>query len=499
MYSYFLSALGGVLRKAALPLCAGLVLVLHLPGSLAFSQATPEPQGNFIKRLGAAYWEDWHAKPSTDPAPAYRGYAAPISNPPYPFTVWPIGGTVNIGQPFIIATPMMTAIYGGKSGDAWRKSRIAIYGWMNIGMNLSSSSDTSGGRYANAPAAYSQKPNTIQLNQFALYVERQPDTVQKEHVDWGFRFTNIYGTDYRFTTSKGYFSQQLLNNPQKDGTIGKESGFDPVMAYVDVYVPKVFEGMNIRVGRYISLPDIEAQLAPNNYTYTHSLTYTYDCYTQTGVNVTMKISNHWTLQGGLSAGCDAAPWTKDAKATVNACLGYTWRLGADNIYACANSLNDNKYAYNNLAAYYATHYHKFNDKWHTATEFWYQYVRDTPNVLNGDAAPLLQTNANGAVCRNASSLTCTAPDYSMVNYTSRQLGRKDFITIRNEFFNDQRGQRTGYKTRYVENGFGWNHWVGSSVVFRPEIRYEHAFDAPAYQNGTKKTQLMFAADVILFF
>jgi hypothetical protein len=28
--------------------------------------------------------------------------------------------------------------------------------------------------------------------------------------------------------------------------------------------------MDIRVGRYISLPDIEAQLAPNNYTYSHS-------------------------------------------------------------------------------------------------------------------------------------------------------------------------------------------------------------------------------------
>ena len=34
--------------------------------------------------------------------------------------------------------------------------------------------------------------------------------------------------------------------------------------------------MDIRVGRYISLPDIEAQLAPNNYTYSHSLLYTFD-------------------------------------------------------------------------------------------------------------------------------------------------------------------------------------------------------------------------------
>jgi hypothetical protein len=36
------------------------------------------------------------------------------------------------------------------------------------------------------------------------------------------------------------------------------------MAYVDLYFSWVAQGMNIRVGRYISLPDIEAQLAPVN-------------------------------------------------------------------------------------------------------------------------------------------------------------------------------------------------------------------------------------------
>ena len=97
--------------------------------------------------------------------------------------------------------------------------------------------------------------------------------MQKDHFDWGFRLTLLYGIDYRFTTAKGIFSNQLLGKNQ-------EYGFDPVMAYVDFYVPQVAQGMNIRIGRYISLPDIEAQLAPNNYTYTHSILYTFDAYTQ---------------------------------------------------------------------------------------------------------------------------------------------------------------------------------------------------------------------------
>jgi len=39
-----------------------------------------------------------------------------------------------------------------------------------------------------------------------VYVKRVPDTVQTDHWDWGFRLTNLYGLDYRFTTAKGYFS-----------------------------------------------------------------------------------------------------------------------------------------------------------------------------------------------------------------------------------------------------------------------------------------------------
>jgi uroporphyrinogen-III decarboxylase len=130
------------------------------------------------------------------------------------------------------------------------------------------SSSGTGGNY---PAAYNVYPNSIQLDQAALYVERVPDTVQTKHADYGFRVANFYGSNYRYTYSNKVFSQQALRDH-------KMYGYDPVMFYGDVYVPKVAQGMNIRVGRYISIPDIEAQLAPNNYTYSHSLLYSYDPY-----------------------------------------------------------------------------------------------------------------------------------------------------------------------------------------------------------------------------
>jgi hypothetical protein len=79
------------------------------------------------------------------------------------------------------------------------------------------------------------------------------------------------------------------------------------------------------------------------------------------------------------------------------------------------------------------------------------------------------------------------------------LSGADYISIRNEYFNDLKGQRTGTKTRYTEHLLGWGHWIGTTILFRPELRFERAYDRPAYDNGKKKNQLTFAGDVVFFF
>ena len=228
-------------------------LTLHAD-SVAPVAAAAGPKPGFVKRFFQAYADDWKpAAPNAaaSPAPKFRGYPAPVDGPPYPFSVWPYGGSVTIGQPWTQAGPLMTAIWGGSNGDWWKKTGVQIYGWLNAGANVSTSK---GGGYSNFPEAYAERQG-FELDQEVLYIERQPDTVQTDHVDWGFRISLLYGLDYRFTTSNGFVSNQLLGKNQ-------ENGFDAPMFYFDLYVPQVAQGMDIRVGRYISLPDIEAQLAP---------------------------------------------------------------------------------------------------------------------------------------------------------------------------------------------------------------------------------------------
>jgi hypothetical protein len=81
----------------------------------------------------------------------------------------------------------------------------------------------------------------------------------------------------------------------------------------------------------------------------------------------------------------------------------------------------------------------------------------------------------------------------------KQFSKHDYLTIRNEFFDDAKGQRTGFKTKYSEHLLGWGHWIGTTILIRPELRYDRAYDFPEYNYGTKKDQLVFASDVIIFF
>src|ERR1700722_5350957 len=428
------------------------------------------PHQGFLKRLSQAYAKDWNGAADSGPEHPRRALPSPLNSPPFPNSDWSYGGSPEIGAPHTNVPPLMEALYGGSNGEAWEQSRVKVYGWLEGSFNLSTSHNS------NYPSAYDIEANRVEFDQAVLYVERIPDSVQTDHFDWGFHLSGLFGTSYRFTTNLGYFSGQLLDNH-------REYGFDPVLEYVDLYFPQVAEGLNIRVGRFISIPGIEAQLAPNNYVYTHSLLYSIDPFTDTGILATIKLNNSWLLQLGLTASHDVAPWTPDAQPSATACISYTFNQGNDNVYPCANGLNNGKYAYNNLQMFDTTWYHKFSTSWHMATEAWYMYQHGVPSV----SGPLLpEKGTNGAFC-SAGQIRCTAPGWAMVNYVEKQLSSKTFISIRSDFLDDMKGQRTGFKTRYAEGTLMWGYWAGSTFLFRPELRFDHAFDRPAYDYGTRQS------------
>jgi hypothetical protein len=304
----------------------------------------------------------------------------------------------------------------------------------------------------------------------------------------GFHLTALYGTDYRYTVNNGWGLTQLTDEH-------RQYGFDPALEYIDVYVPQVAQGMNVRVGRFISIPGIEAQLTPNNYMLSHSLLYSVDPFTDTGVLATIQMNPQWLVQVGVSAGHDTAPWTSDARPAFMGCLSYTTKSVNDNYYLCANGINDGVYGYNNIQQYDGTWYHKFSSKWHMASEAYVMYERDVPSVYGTIA---LKPNSDGATCRMGMQ-TCFAPEWAVDNYINRELNAHNFLSFRSDFLNDKKGQRTGVNTKYTETTLTLSHWIGTTIQMRPEIRFDHSWDRAGYDRGTKYRQFTAATDLIFHF
>ncbi|GAA3750545.1 porin [Terriglobus aquaticus] len=443
------------------------------------ASASPGQSGDFWQRLAAYYRQDWNGTAASGPAPARRGLPSPLSSPPFPSADWSYGGSPTIGEPDTNSYPLQTALNGAKG-------RVKVYGWVEPTVNGSTAGNAQGAR--NNPVANDFYPNRLELGQFVVYVERLPDSVQRDHIDWGFHLTSLFGTDYRSTTNKGYFSSQLLDN-------NRQYGFDPALEYVDVYFPHVAEGMNLRVGRFISIPGIEAQLTPNNYVFSHSLLYSVDPFTDTGALATIQANKQTVIQLGISASHDVAPWTSDAKPSFMGCVSRSSKSENNNSYTCVNGINDGKYAFNNIQMFDETWYHKFNSSWHMATEVYFMYERDVPSV-NGPITP--EKGTNGANC-SPGKATCFAQEYAFVNYVNKQLGPHNYLTLRNDLLNDKKGQRTGYAGKVSEWTFAWNHWIGSTIQLRPEIRFDHAWDRRTYNHGTAINQFTAASDLVFHF
>jgi hypothetical protein len=153
-----------------------------------------------------------------------------------------------------------------------------------------------------------------------------------------------------------------------------------------------------------------------------------------------------------------------------------------------------------------TWYHSIVPHWHTDTEGWYQYMKQTPNMwwintgvpytnttspwpenvsnnrfVAGGATP--STLNFGAVCENPNTsysgpraAYCYAPEWAITNYVEHNFWNNSAsLNIRSEVVDDIKGQRTGTPAVYQEHMAGFDFWAGSTVTFRPELSYTHAF------------------------
>jgi opacity protein-like surface antigen len=508
----------------------------------------PPPDPTFIGRLYHAYADEWglDSPPAVPNAPpTRRDYfpPAPVTQAPYPFTEWPFGGSNGIGivTPSSVDSPLMTALAPTPVGQFLNDNHIQIYGWVNPGFNVSNTRTLPGQiTGGNFPAAYAYQPNLLQLDQIVLMFERLPDTVQKDHIDWGFRFSPLYGETYRYTTAGGIFSKQL----QKWNEF---AGYDAPMIYGELYIPWVFEGLTLRLGRFISVPDIEAQLAPNNYMYSHSMTYGYDNYTNQGLLASWQLTKNLMVQTGILIGTDSSLWNArnthypalfgnqlysiapgiwqtvpagylvagqsgysgqvdpGIQPSFTGCVRYQTDDAYNAIYSCGNALNSGTWGYNNLQQFTTTFYHKFDEDWHISFEAWHMHQNNTPNTVSpfyGEVPNIFLNQLNvfpPAICLTSLNPSCTSREWSALTYLNWKFSPLDNLSWRAEYFDDITGQRTGFKTSYFNYAMGWQHWFSPTITIRPEIAFYNSLKTPAFENGTKSHATVFSSDIIWHF
>jgi hypothetical protein len=421
-----------------------------------------------------------------------RAPPSPWDSPPFPTSEWQ--GYPLIGVPTGTAVhPFMEALYRGPHGDSILDSRIEMHGWVTAGGNWSNATKS------NLPTAYWIVPNSLQVDQAVTKFEREVDSVQTDHIDWGFRQVNLFGIDYRYTTAGGWLSQQLLYH-------NNLYGYDPVELYGELYIPNIFYGAEVRVGRWIACPDIETQYSVDNYLATHSLLFTYDTYTQTGVMGSVQLNKYNMVQAAIHSGTDMAPWYPGALPT--GFFGWRWVSESNNdaLYTCLNNINNAKFRYfmadghksghDNFNYIVSTWSHRFSKRVHTHTEAYYMWQIDA--VVGGTpslGSPAFFGGGGGL----GKFLPGNSPAYGVLNYTMVQLSHRDYFTLRNEWWRDERGERSGFATNYSSHTIGISHQFNDLMMIRPEIGFYHSYDVPAFNLGTTKNLLMYGFDLTIRF
>jgi hypothetical protein len=221
---------------------------------------------------------------------------------------------------------------------------------------------------------------------------------------------------------------------------------------------------------------------------------------------TVRLNPQWTVQAGLHAGTDMAPWYQGA--TPTGMLGVRWVAldNNDSVYLVLNSINDAKFqrftdrgqpaGHDNFNYVVGTWQHRFTKEFHTKTEGYFMWQRDT---VVGGTPSLGAPRSFGGGGGIGADIPGTSLTYGLVNYTAYAVSKRDFFTLRNEWWRDEDGARSGFATNYSSHTVGWSHQLSDSIAIRPEVGYYRSYDAKAFDLGRQHHLWMGGLDVIVRF
>lgn len=328
-------------------------------------------------------------------------------------------------------------------------NRISVSGWTNGSFTGSTAADL------NLPMGMNYRANEFLLQQNWLRAERSVVTAGTSEPTFGFRSDTILpGSDYRFTLARGIFDGQLTANDGGPNIYG----IDPVQFYGEAYLPTIGRGLSVKVGRTFCQYGAEAIDAVSNGLASHSYTFIYDPFTQTGVLTTQQLTPAWSVQLGMNLGPDVF---FDPAASPYGCASVKWAPpGGRNSVLVSVLIGSGRYnaqeQFNNPNVFDAVYTHSFNSVLSYTLDALFGYQTNVPDI--------------GA-----------ATWFGLVNYLTCKFTPRLSGTTRLEFFDDIDGNRTGFAGLYTAATAGLNFKLRPDIILRPEVRYDYNGESAPFE------------------
>ena len=368
---------------------------------------------------------------------------------------------------------LMKALQGTWEGAVLDANRMQVYGWADMAFTASSNSKL------NLPMGQNFLANDYMLLQNWIRFERTVVTSGTTEPTFGFRSDWILpGTDYRFTLARGLFNNQLTGDHGDPNLYG----IDPIAFYAEGYFPTIARGLDVKVGHFFAQIGVESNEAVSNYLASHSYTFIYDPFTQTGVLTTTQLTPALSFQAGMVLGSDVFVGPEDVPTFIGN-LKWAPPSGPDavtfNVIIGPGRFNPGR-EFHNPNVFDLINVHQLGPRLTHTFEALYGYSTNVTSSLlpGGEGAGGRFVNWVG-----------------VLNYLNYVLTPRLSTTARLEFFDDFQGQRTQFPGLYTDFTLGLMFKPWKSVIFRPELRYDYNGDSRPFEE--KHWLITSAFDVIV--
>jgi hypothetical protein len=366
------------------------------------------------------------------------------------------------------------------------KSRgINTYGWIAAGIGANNWASP-----FNGPITFNDRNWQGQMNQLYLVNEKLVDT--SEGLDWGGRVDLLYGTDYIFTTARGWdaFRANQTNGSGIAGAPSWASSKDYGLAIPQMYGELGYGNHVVKFGHFYTIIGYEVVPAIGNFFYTHAYTMQYgEPFTHTGILDTWTPNDQVTVYAGITNGWDnfadpinsqgiANPLALNANSNAGFLGGVSFK-NSDQTQAFTSTVasgNEPVFIANspqnvgNRSIWSNVYTNELNDKWTYVlqNDNGWQFNADTPYSNVGQQEGLAQWyGINQYLFYNVSDTVVAGMRFEWFRDNN---GYRVFGPIRNSWIPGR--SASGFQGNFFQATWGLNWKPTRNFIVRPEVRYD---------------------------